>query len=69
MSVARQKTATRWQSARTLSASAHCITFARTQSSDTLQICDEAQAGTESKALMIVASFVSLILSGEFIAK
>ena len=31
MSVARQKTATRWPSAPTLSASAHSITFARTQ--------------------------------------
>ena len=36
---------------------------------DRLLICDEAHAGTESKALMIVASFVSLILSGEFKAK
>ena len=31
MSVARQKTATRWPSAQTLSAFAHSITFARTQ--------------------------------------
>ena len=37
---------------------------------DTLLLCDVAHAGTESKALMIVASlFVSLILNKEFHAK